>query len=159
MGDLPMNVARPRPFALFVILLAAFFCASLTRADDSADAAKTAAVSAMEAWLGRIDTGDYAASWHAASPAFQKAVSQSQWTAALDSARKPAGACRSRKLASAMRQEGVPQPDGKMLAGDFVIAQFHTAFANLASATETVTFERGPDGTWRASGYYIRPGQ
>lgn len=154
-----MNLIAPRILGLFGIVFAVFLGASLARADESSDDAKAAAVTAMKTWLGGIDNGGYAASWQAASPAFQKAISQEKWTAALDAARKPAGACQSRKLASAMRQEGVPQPDGKMLAGDFVIAQFHSSFANLASATETVTFERGLDGVWRASGYYIRPGQ
>ncbi len=155
-----MNTLHSRPARLWLGLLI-FLCLPAWRvvAADPAEAEKTAAVTAMETWLRGIDAGDYAASWTAASPAFQKAVTSEQWVAALEAVRKPAGTCQTRKLASAMRQEGVPQPDGKMLKGDFVIAQFHTAFANLAEATETVTFERGPDGTWRASGYFIRPGR
>ena len=54
-------------------------------------------------------------------------------------------------------QNGLPDPNGKMLKGEFVIAQCQSSFTNLAAALETVTFEK-ETGTWKASGYFIKPG-
>ncbi len=76
--------------------------------------------------------------------------------AALNGARTPLGKCTGRKLASAMHQTSVPAPEG-VVKGDYVIAQFNTSFENLQYAVETVTFEKAADGTWKASGYYVKP--
>jgi hypothetical protein len=123
---------------------------------DASAAAKSAAVAAMEKWLKTIDGGSYAASWGEAAGSFQKALTSDQWVAALTSVRAPLGAMETRKLVSALYQTGVPLPNGTMLKGEFVIAQFDTSFANLKYALETVTFEK-QDGAWRAAGYYIKP--
>lgn len=144
------------------ILLAALAALVIVRpihADDaSEEAAKSAAVAAMEQWLSGIDSGNYAASWKDASKLFQQALTEGQWVAALDAVRKPLGALRKRELAYALHQTEIPGPAGGPLKGKFVIAQFHSSFENLQSAVETVTFEREGDGTWRASGYFIAPG-
>jgi len=127
------------------------------RADDTAQAdPKTAAVAAMQTWLQEIDQGQYAQSWKDASASFQKAITSDGWTAALNAARTPCGECKGRKLASALHQTEVPSPTG-VQKGDFVIAQFDSSYENLASALETVSFEKASDGTWKASGYYIKP--
>jgi hypothetical protein len=125
-------------------------------AGEPGDPKTAAAVAAMETWLREIDQHQYAQSWADASAFFQKSASSAKWVSMLDVARAPLGACTSRKLASAMRQTEVPGPAG-MIKGDFVIAQFNTSFQNLAYAIETVTFEKGSDGAWKADGYYIRP--
>jgi len=126
-------------------------------AAQSLEAADPAAVDAINAWLKKIDEGRYLESWVSASAQFQKAITSANWVAALDSARKPLGACQKRTLASAFPQSSLPDPDGKTLQGEFVIAQFKTSFANLNAALETVTFEKEPGGTWKASGYFLRP--
>ena len=59
-------------------------------------------------------------------------------------------------MASALRQSNLPSPAGPA-KGDFVVAQFDASFENLAYAIETVTFEKATDGSWKASGYYIKP--
>jgi beta-lactamase regulating signal transducer with metallopeptidase domain len=123
---------------------------------DTPEQAVKAAVPAMEQWLKTIDAGQYAKSWDEAAKTFQNALSSEKWAAALTSVRTPLGTVNSRKLASATNQKGIPTPSGGMLKGDYVIAQFHTSFANLDSAVETVTFEL-QDGAWKASGYFIRP--
>lgn len=124
------------------------------RADENDQ--KAIAVATMETWLKGIDEGNYEKSWKTAAPSFRKALSASQWIAALDAVRKPLGKCNSRTLASAMLQTNIPKGNGEVIEGDFVIAQFTTSFTNLAHAIETVTFER--DGNdWKASGYFIKP--
>lgn len=40
--------------------------------------------------------------------------------------------------------------------GEHVVMTFSTRFADKAEAVETVTFSRQADGTWRATGYFIR---
>ena len=40
--------------------------------------------------------------------------------------------------------------------GEYVVIQYKTSFQNKASAIETVTPMRDPDGVYRVSGYYIR---
>jgi hypothetical protein len=138
-----------------VLLLTALFMPSPTRADD-ADDPRPAAVAAMQAWLREIDQDQYAQSWKDASAFFQKALTSDAWTAALNAARAPLGKCNGRKLASALHQTEVPSPAGT-IKGDFVVAQFDSSFDNLKYAVETVCFEKADDGTWKASGYYVKP--
>lgn len=139
------------------VVLAAIFASGLARSAAGEDAATAPAAQAMESWLQEIDEGRYAESWEAASGKFQEALTSAQWVAALNSARKPLGACLERKLASALPQQSLPNPQGGVLKGEFVVAQFKTSFANLARAMETVTFEKAADGQWKASGYFVRP--
>lgn len=110
----------------------------------------------MEKWLKGIDAGEYAKSWQEASADFQKAITKEKWVAAMNAVRVPLGKCESRQLASALHQTEVPTPTGEIVKGDFVIAQFETSFANLKYAIETVTFVK-EGGTWKASGYYVKP--
>jgi beta-lactamase regulating signal transducer with metallopeptidase domain len=125
-------------------------------ASDQVSQAKAAATAAMEKWLQGIDAGKYGASWDEAAASFQKALTSEKWVQALTSVRKPLGALKSRKLASAAYQKDVPLPNGTSMKGEFVIAQFETSFADMKYALETVTFER-QDGVWKAAGYYIKP--
>jgi hypothetical protein len=41
-------------------------------------------------------------------------------------------------------------------AGDYVVIQYATQFANKDKAVETVVPMRTPDGSWKVSGYFIR---
>jgi hypothetical protein len=148
-----MKSLRTSLLAALALLLAI----PLTRAEPSEKDLKSAAVAAMLPWLQGIDAGHYGESWNQASASFRKALTEAQWTAALDQARKPLGACAKRELASALYQTDIPQPGGKPLHGQFVVAQFKTSFANLFAAIETVCFERETDGAWRAAGYFIKP--
>ena len=40
--------------------------------------------------------------------------------------------------------------------GEYVVIQFKTSFENKASAVETVTPMKDPDGEWRVGGYFIK---
>jgi hypothetical protein len=146
---------RFRFASIILLIILAGLIVRPIRADDTTDP-KTAAVAAMQTWLKEIDQNQYAQSWKDASDSFQKAVTSDQWTAALNGARTPLGKCTDRKLASSMHQTEVPSPTGPQ-KGDFVVAQFNSSFDNLAYAVETVCFEKSSDGTWKASGYYVKP--
>ncbi|MGA3171529.1 MAG: M56 family metallopeptidase [Chthoniobacteraceae bacterium] len=140
--------------ATVATLIAALF---LVQPIQAGDGATQTAVPAMKTWLHEIDQGQYAQSWTDASPFFKKAITSDGWVAASKSVRDPLGQCTSRVLASALHQTDVPGPTG-VIKGDFVVAQFRSTFQNLAYAVETVSFEKIPDGSWKAAGYYIKPG-
>jgi hypothetical protein len=148
----PNRTSRPVLALLVSTLLAAAALLHPVRAD--AGDAKQAAVAAMQAWLAEMDAGQYDKSWQDASSSFQGAVTSAKWTEMSNSVRTPLGKCLDRKLASSLEQQN---PSAAM-QGDFVIAQFDSSFDNLKYAVETVTFEKAPDGSWKAAGYYIKPG-
>ena len=105
-----------------------------------------------EAWLAGIDAGNYAQSWKTAAALFRQSITETGWSDALTKARKPLGIMKSRKLLSAKIAKKLPgAPDG-----DYVVMQFETSFAAKEKAVETVTFTKEEDGTWKASGYFIR---
>lgn len=139
------------------LALATFVMLPAATDEDSIEAAKAAAAAAADEWLHTIDQGDYAASHAAAGAAFRSAVTEAQWVSAMHATRLPLGELTSRKLLSQLYQASVPMPGGGKLEGKFVILQYETAFANLASGMETLTFQQENDGTWRSVGYYIRP--
>ncbi len=115
-------------------------------------AEQTAVVKAAETWLAEVDAGNYAASWTDAAEYFQGAITQDKWVAALESVRKPLGELKIRTVDSAVTETQLPgTPDGK-----YVVMQFHTSFANMNRATETVTFSLEKDGQWKSVGYLIK---
>lgn len=118
----------------------------------AAETAENSIVGAAQSWLGEIDSGDYAKSWKEASSYFQGAVTEKNWTDALNGARRPLGKLLSRKLAKTASAKSLPgAPDG-----NYLVMQFNTGFEHKKSAVETVTFMRENNGSWRAAGYYIK---
>ncbi len=115
-------------------------------------AEQTAAVTAAQKWLAGIDAGHYAESWTNAAESFQDTLTSEKWVAAMNSVRKPLGKLKIRTVSSAVKTAQLPG----MAEGQYVVMQFSTAFANLNTATETVTFELATNGEWKASGYYIK---
>jgi hypothetical protein len=117
------------------------------------DAAKEKlAVTAAEKWLAAVDAEKYAESWQEAATLFKNAVTKEQWEQSMQAARKPLGKLVSRKVKTATYAKALPgAPDG-----EYVVIQFETVFANKAAAIETVTPMLDKDGTWRASGYFIK---
>jgi hypothetical protein len=110
------------------------------------------AVAAAEAWLAGIDGGNYAQSWKDAAVFFRNSITEAGWSESMENLRKPLGALKSRKLLNAQSAKSLPgAPDG-----EYVVMQFESSFAAKENAVETVTFSQEKDGTWRASGYFIR---
>jgi hypothetical protein len=135
---------------VFAVFAVAFL--SLTSFAMSAESREDAAEAAASTWLKLVDTGHYDDSWDAASAYFRHKVPKSKWRAAVLGARGPLGSLKSRMLKSATFKKTLPgAPDG-----EYVIVQFASSFENKASAIETVTPMKDPDGTWRVSGYYIQ---
>jgi hypothetical protein len=114
--------------------------------------AKAAAQKSAEQWLALVDAGSYAESWKTAAGLFQAAVPQDQWGHTIAAVREPLGDLVSRQLKSAQYTKSLPDAP----AGNFVVLQFDTSFANKKEAVETVTPRLEADGTWKVSGYYIK---
>jgi hypothetical protein len=138
--------------ALWVAVLLIPFWPALAQEHGAAvDAAEKAA----QSWLALVDSGQYAESWDEAASFFQSKVTKEQWQTAMQSVRAPLGRVQARKLKSATYTTDVPNaPKGK-----YVILQYQTSFANMKAAVETVTPMKEADGTWKVSGYYIRPAE
>ena len=131
---------------------ASTFALVLTGAAFAADKPEDLAQAAAESWLKLVDEGSAAASWEQAARLFRNAVTKEQWKEALAGVRPPLGKLVSRKVRSRQYSETLPgAPDGK-----YVVIQYDSVFEKKASAVETVTPMRDPDGTWRVSGYFIR---
>ena len=110
------------------------------------------AQAAAEAWLALTDAGKYAESWAAAATLFKAAVTQPDWERMVKAGRGALGRLTSRRLEAATFTRTLPgAPDG-----EYVVLRYATTFARKASAVETVTPMRDPDGAWRVSGYYIQ---
>ncbi len=152
----PSKSPRRAIAAIVLAVLAFGILLRPVRAGDAANDPRSVASGAMQTWLQGIDENKYAQSWDAAAPSFQKAITSADWVAALNRVRTPLGHCISRRLASASNQSKLPSPTG-VAEGEFILAQFDSSFDGLKYAVETVTFEKAPDGGWKASGYYIKP--
>ena len=132
------------------LLFAGLVFSGFAFAQDAASG--NSAKAAAGNWLALTDAGSYAASWDKAAPAFQSAISKPDWEQALRKVRMPLGVVKARRLTSAQYAHSLPgAPDG-----DYFVLQFATQFEYKATAVETVTPMKGPDGNWRVSGYFIK---
>jgi hypothetical protein len=114
---------------------------------------ETAAASAAQAWLGRVDANNSALSWNEASTLFRERMSQSEWKSTILRARHYLGPLRRRNLQSAAYEltvHGLPD-------GEYVIVKFLADFAQFQSVIETVVAKKDADGMWRVADYYIAP--
>lgn len=124
-----------------------------TQAQDVATP-EEAAETAAQAWIALVDQGEYAASWEAAAPLFRQAVTPDQWAAAVQQARGPLGALQSRTLKQAQHTTALPNAP----AGEYVVIEYTSRFANLEEGAEMVVMRREAE-DWQAAGYFVRPAQ
>lgn len=114
-------------------------------------AAESPEIRSTIAWLGMMDSGNYAESWDASAPLFQSHVSRGDWDQALSRVRAPLGALLSREVNSTSQHASLPGvPDG-----EYLVVTFKTRFENKESVTETVTLSR-VGSEWLPVGYFIK---
>lgn len=113
-----------------------------------------AAQDAANAWIALIDSLDYAASWQQAAPYFQEQVSEAEWTQQLQSGHGSLGPLVSRTPQDREYSTALPNAP----EGEYVIVTYASAYTQLENAMETVTMMKSDDDTWRAVGYFVRPG-
>jgi hypothetical protein len=137
-------------FAL--LFTSAVLLSGAVHAQESDAAAIAAAKDSATRWLVLADAGKWLETWDQMAPATQGMVTKAAWEASAAPVRAPLGAVKSRTLQSAAFSHNPPGAP----AGDYVIIQYATDFANKAGAVETVVPMRTPDGGWKVSGYFIR---
>jgi len=148
-GPVAHGLSRRMNFHEVVICLVGLASSAWAGAADAE--AETAALAAAQAWLAKIDAGQYAESWDEAAQSFRSAMTKERWTETLTAVRKPLGKVSERKLLSKKYTESLPNaPPGK-----YVVIQFETKFDNK-KATETIVPTSEKDGKWRVSGYFIK---
>jgi|SRR5579862_996394 len=113
------------------------------------------ATEAAQKWLAMVDAGHYAESWNAAASSFKEHLSSQDWQSALQKVRAPLGTVQSRVLKSAVHQTDLPNAP----KGDYYVIRYATDFAEAKGTVETVVPMLEKDGTWKVSGYFIKPAQ
>lgn len=141
---------RTLPSAIGICLIA-LCCVPLCAQSEATEAAQQAA----ESWLALVDEGDYAGSWDEAAAFFQAQVPKQKWEGMLNQVRAPLGKTQSRKLKDAKYTAELPNAP----KGEYVVIRYDASFENAASTVETVTPMKQEDGSWRVSGYFVRPAQ
>jgi hypothetical protein len=134
---------------ILVVSLVLAVCAAVVRAADEPD---KAAQESAERWLALVDAGHYGDSYDAAASLFKKSLTKEQWIEAVGKARGPLGKLDSRRLLGAKRMTELPNAP----KGEYEVMQYEAKFAD-GTAVETITPMKDSDGSWRVSGYYIRP--
>ena len=132
-----------------VLIMALLPCMGMTFADvEDVKAANDAALQ----WLALVDAGKYGESWDQASSFFKEKVTKEQWQQAIGSARAPLGKAESRQFKVVEFKSELPQAP----KGSYAVIQYRTKFANSPPMIETIT-PMLESGTWKVSGYYIKP--
>lgn len=119
-------------------------------ADASAIAAAT---QAALIWLAIVDGGQLGQSWDAAAPALQEALPKEAWSRAVGQARGAIEPFGPRMLLAAQYAATLPNAP----PGPYVVLQYRTKVSQGREVIETVVPMLQPDGSWRVSGYYVRP--
>ena len=110
---------------------------------------------AADSWLPLVDQGRFGESWDQAAASFQTAVTRQSWTEKVGGVRANLGDLKSRNLRSANYTKQLPGAP----PGEYVLLQYDTSFANLPAAIETVVPMKEKDGSWKVSGYFVKPKQ
>ena len=135
---------------LFVLLAAA---PVLAQRPDTASVAVAAAQAAAQPWLTLVDQQRFGESWDSAAALFRSAVSKAKWEQAVQQARGPFEPFGGRTLRSATYTTTLPNAP----PGHYVVLQYEAQAAGKVTLIETVTPMKESDGSWRVSGYYVRP--
>lgn len=137
-----------------VLLAGAVLLAPAVHAQGAQDpaAAVARATDSAARWLAVADAGKWDDSWEQLAPTARSMVGKSAWHGSVAEARTPLGEVKSRKLQSASFTHALPGAP----AGDYVVIQYATEFANKPQSVETVVPMRLPDGSWKVSGYFVR---
>lgn len=114
--------------------------------------ARAAAVEAALDWLILLDNRDYAGTWESAADIFQAAMSRRDWIERIAAVKTPLGSLVARSFKSS---QGVTNPAGAP-EGEYLVIRFNTRFENRVTV-ETVVMRHGIGGSWKVSGYFIRP--
>jgi hypothetical protein len=133
-----------------------FTVAANSEASDVATQSKAAAdmIDALQVakkYVDNIDSGQYEDSWRSGDSIFQKTINPKEWITALQQARAPLGAVKSRTLKDekpAFNPKGLPQ-------GAYMVVEYTTSFEKAPNSGELLTLRKGEDGKWRVLTYQV----
>lgn len=135
---------------LAVAIVSGWLGAGLCRAAVEAD---PAAQQCADSWLALVDGAKYDESWNEAHSMFKEKVTKEQWIAGVGDLVNRLGKIKSRKLKEATATKTLPgAPDG-----DYTVFVYNSAYENLPAANDTLVAAKDKDGTWRVTGYFVRP--
>lgn len=106
---------------------------------------------AAQVWLKLVDEGKYEASWEQGSVSFKNVMPKTTWVQALEMARKPLGAVRSRSV----KDQAPAMNPKRMPPGIYMVINFNTSFALASKSGEFMTMRKDPDGQWRVLDYRV----
>lgn len=109
------------------------------------------AAEATQSWLSMVDQEKLSDSWECASETFRKTMPQQDWSALMESNRKPLGRVISRDMFD--RQE-VANPK-RLPKGEYQLVYFQTTFSNKPVSIELVTLHL-EDGKWKVFTYLVK---
>ncbi len=108
---------------------------------------------AGDAFLQLLDAKKYGDAWDASSDYLKQSVSRTEWTTQMVKTRDTIGQLGSRTLKDAKPEtnpQGAPP-------GDYLLLTYESVFASQGKPfTETLPMIKGPDGRYRAVGYFLR---
>jgi hypothetical protein len=148
------------PILLFTVLLAMVSACSppsTAEDDDASSSAVTegldpAVLEAAEAWLAKVDAGDYQGSWEATGAMFRDEVSAEQWHESMTQVREDMGAVTERRLHEHTLETimpGVPE-------GEYMMLEYRSVFEKQPQGAELVVCMKDEDGAWRVIGYFLQ---
>ena len=107
--------------------------------------------SSAKAWLSIVDDRDYEAAWSESSSILKDSVSQPDWSANLESIRRPLGPLIGRELDETEYHDSLPEmPDGR-----YALLIYSSEFEKISSIAEVVGVMEEENSKWRVIGYYI----
>jgi hypothetical protein len=123
-----------------------------TQAVAPADPDSAESIASIEAFLDRVDAGDWEGSWEAAGPSFQSQVTAAEWEQQIEPLRGMLGDVQSRELVSVQMTQTLPGAAD----GTYEVVRFETLFAGASGpVTESVIAMAGEQG-WEVVGYFMR---
>lgn len=130
---------------VFVLLGFVLFPASAL-GEPASDAATTA-----DEWIGRIDRGDFGASWETAGELIRSRISKKQWVDLMTEERQRLGRLEERVLVT--RNRAVDPPGAPL--GEYTFISYSVKYAGGAH-TEQLVLRRASGGQWGVVGYWRR---
>ncbi len=138
-----------------LLLLAAISCFSFTTAPTafaSAEDQISQALAVSQAWIAKIDAGQYDDSYTFGCDAMHDKVPQDRWGEVLKALRTPWGPVVSRKQIS-----HIYKPNGfEGAEGEYMVITYDTSFTRFSPVTEVVVL-KWEGGKWRGAGYNAGP--
>ncbi len=119
-------------------------------APDAHAAEERAAQRQALGFLQYLDQGRYADSYSYTSAIIRAKMNASQFEQDIKKDRAPLGAKQTRKLLNATYATSLPSAP----AGQYVVLQYNTDFANKKDAVETLTMSY-ENGYWRVAGWFL----